>query len=327
MANSPAPSERRYAQIQERQGSPKWLSEYQPAMFAAREEASSISRPCKIHSTKLGRILHTFSENETDLLPLALYHPNMFDIHEQKVLSPIPCQHPLQNHPEAIGQNFPALRGTVSIAESLGRLEFHPKIYVEDPDNLGTKIALPFPWLGDFLIYMRGKHSLYCVNWSIKGSPEQFHDPQALGGPVKNLKKETEKLIARHLVEQIYYSDGGIQTHCITAQDYDEDVIANLRDVYSWHLRTTPFDSKQTEIIIDHFKAGLALRESPIDVIRWLMAQYRYQQYELKIVFYQAVWNRTLRVDLHSPLLVDRPMRPETSDILQDYSKWFAEER
>ena len=325
MGKSTRPSQRRYEQIEARQGTPKWLAEYQPAIYATREEAPSISRPCLIYSKKLGRDLHALSSVETGFILLALYHPNLVDMHEQKVLSPLPSQHPLQCHPMTSHMNFPALRGTVAIAASLGLLHLHPTIRVPNPDNKLTRMVVPFPWVGDILLFLRGRNSLYCINWSIKLKSSQFDDPTTLGEHVRNYEASAKKLWTRNEVEHIYYSDVSIPTHRLTKEHCSKDVISNLRQIYGWHARYSPFDSQQTDCIIDHFQAGLASGLSPLAVITWLIAKFRCGREHLATVFYQAVWSRKLRIDLHTALTLDHPMFPEKSDILNDYAHWFEE--
>lgn len=325
MGSSTRPSWQRYAQIESRQRTPKWLGDYQPAIKATREEAPRDSRPIEIYSQKLGRYLQAMSEVEMYLMPFALYHPDLVDIHEQKILSTIPSAHPFQSHPDAVGLKFPSMRGTVSIADSLGFLHHHPTITVPDPDNAKLKIKVPYPWTGDVLLYLRKRDSLYCVNWTIKATAEQFEDPHAMGRHVRNVKLEAEKLHARHAIEAIYYSDGGIPTHRITKKDCNRQVFENLRQLYSFHARTTPFNSVQSSIILDHFKAGALERHAPIAVIRSLMMQFRFGFEDLRVAFHQGVWNRKLRIDLHDSIEIDRPMRPEKSDILSDYAHWFLE--
>jgi len=41
-------------------------------------------------------------------------------------------------------------------------------------------------------------------------------------------------------------------------------------------------------------------------------------------ILYAAIWSREVRVDLYRPVLPDKPLRRERSDVLVDYSHWFA---
>jgi hypothetical protein len=40
-------------------------------------------------------------------------------------------------------------------------------------------------------------------------------------------------------------------------------------------------------------------------------------------VFYRAIWEEKLKVDLFSPILIDRPLLPETDNVLEFFSDWF----
>ena len=257
------PSAERLHQISARQDTPKWGSEYEPAIYATREEAPSISRAAQIYSDFLGRDLHALSGVETEVLPFALYHRDTVDVLEQKVLNPGPAPHPLASHPLCVGQRFPSMRGTVFIAESLGLLKHHPKLRVNHPTNHDEVLTVPYPWIGDILLVLGGRDSLYAVNWSIKSTPEQFVDPNALGVISRNYDESAQKLHARHLIEEIYYLDGGIRTVHITRADYSQKVAANLRQLYLWHARATPFDGRTRQMVLDHFHAGLVSRHPP----------------------------------------------------------------
>lgn len=323
MGNFRILNEVRFRQIQTRQNPPGWGKDYVPAILATREEAPSGSRPCKIYSQKFGRDLHTLSTVERDVMLIALYHPNLVDMHEQRVLSFAPCQHPLQSHPLALGKTFPLLRGTVNVAEALDLLSFHPVFNTNDPDDPAVRITAPFPWIGDFLIFLNDDAGLYCVNWTIKNSADQFERPLDFGNRPRNFERAVAKEKARHKIEEIYYQDGEIRTQRIIKEEYNVDVAANLSQIYSWHSRPTSFSAQERKHIVDFFKAGMATGVPPIETILMLVATQQLVLQDLKCVLYQSIWKRELRVDLFQPVLIDRPLLPETRDVLAEYSAWF----
>src|SRR3546814_9184769 len=100
MARNALISEARLRLIEKRQMQQRWGSDYRPAMCATRDEAPTRSRPSRMYSTKLARELHFMSLPERHVCLLALYHPKMFDIHEQHMLNPFGEPHPLAGRPE-----------------------------------------------------------------------------------------------------------------------------------------------------------------------------------------------------------------------------------
>jgi hypothetical protein len=85
----------RLKQILKRQIPRRFGPDYIPSTFATRNEAPSISIPSRLNSLKFGRVIHTLSEQETHAVLLALIHPKVFEIHEQKMLSRFEDDHPM----------------------------------------------------------------------------------------------------------------------------------------------------------------------------------------------------------------------------------------
>ncbi len=116
-------NEARLRLIQKRQLRDAWGKDYQAAIWATPAEAPSISTPTILHPAKLGgRPMHTLSRPETWTALLALYHPGVWDIHEQRILYPGPRPHFLDGHRLTVGQAFRHLRGTLTVAEEMGCL-------------------------------------------------------------------------------------------------------------------------------------------------------------------------------------------------------------
>src|SRR3546814_13430904 len=100
----------------------RWGSDYRPAMCATRDEAPTRSRPSRMYSTKLARELHFMSLPERHVCLLALYHPKMFDIHEQHMLHPFGEPHPLAVRPDTQHLTLLPYKGTVDVAHRLKAL-------------------------------------------------------------------------------------------------------------------------------------------------------------------------------------------------------------
>lgn len=110
----------RFDLIMSRQGRFEWGEKYMPSTMAVPREAPKGSRISRLHSRKLNRTLHVLSGSERLFAQLALYHPNLFELHEQKMLWPVKAGHPLRGHPLTKGTFPPPLGGTVEIATEIG---------------------------------------------------------------------------------------------------------------------------------------------------------------------------------------------------------------
>lgn len=115
----------RLRQIMRRQDPPAWGAAYQPGIFATRDEAPSISRAVQLWSEKLQRYVHGLSGPEQAALILALHHPQLFELQEQRMLPMEKRPHPLTGHPRATGMSLPDMRGTIAVAEHLDLLKLH----------------------------------------------------------------------------------------------------------------------------------------------------------------------------------------------------------
>jgi hypothetical protein len=309
----------RLKQIVKRQDPPGFGPLYETAIRANREEAPTKSRPAWVWWERAGRDLSTLSRIERAVLLICLHNHRVWEIHDQRMLPPMPRPHPLGGHPKSAGLNLPPMRGTVDVADSLGLLKFHPFIRLPDePDEV------PFPWIGDLLLFLEDDQGPYNVNLTIKDEPSEFEQSD-INGVVrgKAALKLIEKTKARHAVEAQLYADAGIRTVQLTKRDYDDHVVANLKQIYLWHKREHPFSHSQREEIVARFNESLVTGVPALEVAWSLSARHGWTVYDTKVVFYQALWHRQVRIDLQQPLLFDTPLRAERIDVLETYRKWF----
>src|SRR5690554_250310 len=117
MARNPLISEKRLRLIEKRQQELRWGSEYEPAMRATRDEAPTRSRPSTMYSRKLGRDLHFMSLPERHVSLLALYHPQLVDLHEQHMLHQFEAPHPLAGREDTKHLALLPFKGTVDVAQ------------------------------------------------------------------------------------------------------------------------------------------------------------------------------------------------------------------
>ncbi len=324
MEKSTRPSPSRLQEILRRQDPPGFATQYRPAIKASREEAPSRSRPAWVWWEPAGRYLSTLSSVERSILMVCLYNDHLWEVHDQRMLPAVPRPHPLSAHPKAEGMILPPMRGTVEIAESLGVLPFHPIVRVPKQNGARKFDTVPFPWIGDFLLFLEDAQGPYCVNLTVKGHAGEFEqaDTDVVKGNAQR-RHAQDKAFARHTVEQLLYADVGIRTVRLTQADYDPEVVASLTQLCLWHNRKTPFNSEQDQTILDNFRAALANGVPPLEVFVALSARFGWTVYTLKIALFQAIWRRDLRVDLFSPIFLDRPLQPETRDVLAVYRDWF----
>ena len=302
MSKLTRPSPYRLAQIIQRQDPPGFGANYVPAIKASREEAPPRSRPAWVWWERVGRDLSTLSSVERSMLMPCLYNPSLWEVHDQRMLPTMPRPHPLSGHPKASGLILPPMRGTVDVADSLGLLRFHPLISVPIDPRSNECERVPFPWVGDLLLFLEDADGPYNVNLDIKWDPKEFEQAgidMELHGT--RAEKSREKVKARHAIEAQLYADVGIPTHHLSRADYDDHVVANLTQLFLWHPRKDPFNHTQRVDIVGLFNQSMVTGEPPIEIAWALCARYGWQLYDVKIVLHQAIWRRQIRIDLFQP--------------------------
>lgn len=316
-------TEARLRTILSRQDPPAFGRDYDPAIRAAREEAPDKSRFAKVWSALVDREISTLSRPEKWVLYIVLYCPWLFDIHEQRMLPYLQARHPLSGHPRATGMHLPSFRGTLAVAEELGALELHPVLHIASTADPAVLTAVPFPWIGDFLLFLLDDQGPFCINLTIKHTAADFDLPTVAIKPNTNMKRAARHAEIRHRVEQILYADVGIPTIRIAADQIDTTVIANLEQIYGWQRRAHPFDEIQRLEIVDALRAGVLARVSALEILHNLMVEFGYALYDLKVVMYQAIWKREIRIDLYQYFFIEQPLIAEHRDVLEEFSHWF----
>lgn len=315
-------AEDRLRRYKARQGTPAWGKNYQPAIRATPQEAPRISRPTVMWSASLGREVHLLSQSETKAAFLALFHPALFDFHEQRVLPPAPACHPLQGSPAGVGLRFHQLSGTIAIAQSLGALSRHPKVY----HRFGNAEFgwVPLPYIGDLLLFLRDSNGPYCVNWNIKLTEQDYlrPGPRPLGRVQRRQPDPNAEL--RHLIEEALYREAEIRTVRVTGTQLDEGLVANLRDLFGWHAREQVASATQRLAVLEMMRAGIDGDRPAYQLVREAASATKLADYDVMVVLYQAIWRRELRVDLFSPLLMTKRLVAEREDPLQRYATWFG---
>jgi len=311
----------RRQKILDRQDPPGWGAEYVPSILATREEAPSISRAVQLWAKQLGRSCHLLSKVEVRAATLALYHPALFELHEQRMLSSEPRPHPLANHPHCAGLNLLPLRGTLDVAQRLDVLNVIPLVRFTEGNE---RHLAPFPLVGDLLLFLVDSQGPYCVNWTVKKSAAAFSEPIRTNFLPSDPDRAGRDESARHAIEEIYYLDAGIRTQRVTEGEIDDDLFHTLNHLLLWAHRPVDITDSIRLEIVDRYRMSMLMRRPPLDEMLAMRAQYGLTFDQLKALLFQAIWHRQLRVDLWSFISVDRPLKAEGRDVLAHFAAWFA---
>lgn len=309
-----------YDQIVGRNRSFKWGDSYIPSTLALPREAPKGSRISRLNSRKLGRAIHALSTPERVFTQLALYNPALLDIHEQKMLSPVPTAHPLHGHPLATESFPPPLLGTLAVAQAIG-FEHYIIVYV-GPD--GERKKKPFPYQGDLLLFLTDNFGRpFAVNWSVKDTAEAFSERRSTKAktPVQR-KKDRDYANMRAKLEAEYYASADIRTHQVSLDMLDISVIANLDLLFSMHGLPLTHDPQ----LMEDFSRDVQRAHAEGSAVAPLAIQYGSRwgcrdQFIARV--YQDIWDRKLAVDLFKPILIDHPFNHEEKDLLVACSDLF----
>jgi hypothetical protein len=314
-------SEAALRRIMDRQWKNKWGADYEATICATPKEAPGCSQATILYPQKLGgRAFHALSNNEKWASLFALYNPDVWEIHEQKVLYPQPRAHFLYGHHMAAGIQFKPIKGTLDVCERMGAVDKHAKCRVQLD---GEESYAPFPYVGDLLLFMKDRDGVYCVNWTIKDKFESFRrrGPNSFKPPSD---EDDMNAIRRHAMEEIYYEDLGVPTRQIVGRQVDLQLRANLNDLFLSHAIKIDLPDEVQQSIVRILKGEVGGSTPVYVLIRDMAARINVEPIVVKNVLIQAIWNRKIRVDMYRPILMDRPLRPEVKDPLVDYQDWFV---
>ncbi|MDN3578274.1 hypothetical protein QWZ03_16010 [Chitinimonas viridis] len=323
MSTAARMSEARLRTIYKRQDPPQFGPTYDPAIRATREEAPSSSRYSQMWSEKLQRQCHVLSTPEQKAMFLVLFQPGLFELQEQRMLAIQSRPHPLTGHPFASGLNLRPLRGTLDVCERIQMVERHAWISIRHPDN-GAKASVPYPFIGDLLLFLQDQHGPYCVNWTIKRDRDGFERSVHRERPSRDPNADAAAARARHAIEQLYYDDANIPTVRVTEDMFPEKLLRNLECLYlTQHLSAT-VDSVLYQEMCERLRASMILGGAPFDVVRSMMTRYDLPFDIAKSLFHRAIWRRDVRPELvDEGIFIDIPLQPERTDPLVRFGHLF----
>ena len=198
----------------------------------------------------------------------------------------------------------------------------HPVVLVETKKGQGY---VPWPFVGDLLLFLRRGEAEYCVNWSVKLATSDFKYQRHSTLPSSAIDGGSHEGIAlRHRIEEIYYADAGIRTSRVSAEQIDKSVYYNLRDLFGSLLIRVDLRSQQ-------YSEAIAMASDAVDraamgsaLIQNFIRSFALDRLPALALFRQLVWRRQVRIDLFEPIAMNRPLRMEKKDILTEYAHWFA---
>lgn len=300
-----------------------WLPRHQPAMLASSRKRPSISSRFTIAASPSGRQIHCLSDQERRLAYLMLYHPDVFEVWDQCALDVNPGHHPLSDHPLAPSLRKSSHDGTLRLAHQMNELKSHPVEYAVCPKT-GESKWVPRNWITDFLLFLHPEgDEPYCVVWDIK-SARGLHGLPGPCGPIEQRKlRNIKKALVRQRVHDTYFDQLGIPVKFLSGDQVEDTVIVNLERMCAWASREVRLDRSHVEDLAGGFQEALQAGVPPFAHRKTCTPQQIEQENR---VLFSAIWHRLLRVDLFTPVLVDHPLVPETTDVLDKYASWFSKE-
>jgi hypothetical protein len=187
----------------------------------------------------------------------------------------------------------------------------------------GEHTWVPFPFIGDFLLFLNDSVGPFCVNWTIKKDEEsfQFRLPGLKPKPISRSPEVGE--LQRHEIEAEYYGDADIPTYRIPESRIDKEVSMNLASLFLWHARKVLASSDVVARALADFERGIGRNVSAFDLVKQVVRDHSLTQETAKLILKKGIWNRHLRVDMFRPILDDRPLQPEVLDVIDVYGEWF----
>ncbi|HSH96838.1 MAG: hypothetical protein ACAH07_09625 [Methylophilaceae bacterium] len=323
MASKKGPTLATLKRILSRQTISRFGDEYVPSILATPAEAPSSSWAVTLRSPKFNRDIHTLSLNEKKVALRLLYHPDLLDIHEQKMLSTTPKENPVVGFPGTVSRQLPPIRGVVDVAERLGYLKYLHYLRVPDDKDPTLIRRIPYPYIGDFLIFMGENHHIQCRNLTVKESAKDFKRPYSDSHSCASTK-EIDKALARHEIEHIYHADASIPTIQVAGNQLNEDVSCNLNQLFLYQRRSVLIVKDQHLEIEEKFKHAMTIGIPPLEIVTWAYARFNLPPDKARTILYQAIWQRRIRVDLYTPILINHPLNPEQKDVIDEHSNWFG---
>ncbi len=299
----------------------KWDSDYEPAIRATRAEAPACSRAALVSAPRFGRKVHLLSSAEVAIFFLAMYHPRLVNLHEQRMLPLAASPHPWSGRPEAAMHDLKPMKGTVAVAARLGLLDKHATFRKRKGRHFEH---VPFPYIGDLLLFLIDEVGPYCVNWTCKDRHAAFNDRRPDIPIPRNAAASESWALFRHALERDVYQDAGIRTQRCAKEDIPEHLRFNLRNLYTHSVWDVDYSQQRRSDIVGALQTGMDLGVPPNEVIIQIGGGDRQEFEKHRLVLFQAIASRQLRVDLLRPIVMSERLHPERIDVFKQYSSWYS---
>lgn len=320
----------RYRRFRTRQSTIQWGPSYESAIKAVKGEAPSLGSPGTLPAMGLSRVVHAMSWPEKVAASLALY-AGPFELHDQHVFYPSSMQHPLAYHPMYSDRPWPVTDGTFALAEKFGLAKFHPGAWDQcavsssaDEEGLDTAGAWEIgAWIGDLLLYLKDEKSEpYILFWDVKDSPGDHGKPG--GDRVRRLSASALKEAkARATVCAAYAEQLGSRVVDVSSSAIPDSLATTLVTLCRASAADVDLSPNAIADLLCAYKEGVGNREPANRIAKRVVSSER-DLLSAKSLLEIAVWERRVRVDLHQPVLWDRPLLPERIDALDEFAHLFS---
>lgn len=312
----------RYWTVRDRQWRDAWGKDYVAAIWATPTEAPSLSRATTLTPRKMAfRDFHTLSRSETAVALLALYHPRVWDIHEQRVLFPEPRPHYLYGHPMSNGAMFRPFKGTLAVCERMGLVRRHQTCRLRLQS--GESLVAPFPFVGDLLSFLYDKDGPYVINLNVKDKLEDFERKIPRPGKVPN-RAADQRAAERSAIEEAYYRDAEIDTRRAAGREIDFELRCNLLELFASDVTPTTVPNPTVRAIWQYFETELGSAKKARVIAEDVGRKIGVDTRSVLEIMKKGIWNRAIKADLFRPINPDRPLRREVDDPIDVYRNWFA---
>lgn len=181
---------------------------------------------------------------------------------------------------------------------------------------------VPFPYVGDLLLFIQGDSAPYCVNWTIKLRPEDFSRSGLRFAGRARVEKYERHAELRHEIEESYYRDAGVRTVRLTSLDIDRTFVANLRMLFGWHSQEISVEQANKNRALEIYRDAIDGPTPAYQLVLKVANVIGASEVDAKAMLYQAIWRRELKVELFSPLLIDQPLVNQKSDPIRVYDQF-----
>ena len=168
---------------------------------------------------------------------------------------------------------------------------------------------------------MKDEQGPYCLFWEVKVEPEDHGKPG--GAPLKRLSPSAvEKARARQTVCTAYVEQLGSRAVEVSSRKIPRTLAVTLINLCRSHVAEIDLPDTAIAELMQAYQGAVG-SDMPARLVAKKLVSDRYLD-AAKALLEVAVWQRKVRVDLYQPVLWDRPLLPESRDVLAEFAHFFA---